>query len=81
MSKEFIRMTQGPAVLADGEALQKDEQGFTHPNLHRRIKVNTTVGEDEYLPREYELSVHGVDSYRSTKTFIHDEESTQVETP
>lgn len=74
-------MTQGPAVFADDEALQKDEQGLTHPNLHRRIKTNKTVGEDEYLPREYELSVRGVDSYRSTKTFIHDEESTTTETP
>lgn len=74
-------MTQGPAVLADEEALKKDEQGLTHPNLHRRIKTDTTTGEQEYLPREYTLSVHGVDSYRSTKTFLHNEESTTTETP
>lgn len=81
MSKEFIKMTQGPAVIADEEALQKDKQGFTHPNLHRRVKSDRTIGEDEYLPREYQLSVQGVDSYRSTRTFVHDEESTTSETP
>ena len=74
-------MTQGPAVLADEEARQKDEKGITHPNLHRRIKSDRTIGEGEYLPREYTLSVQGVDSYRSTKTFMHDEESTLVEIP
>lgn len=81
MSSEFIKMAQGPAVLADEEALQKDAKGLTHPNLHRRIKIDKTVGEEEYLPREYKLSVQGVDSYRSTKTFVHDEESTTTETP
>lgn len=81
MSQEFIKLTQGPAVLADEGALQKDRQGFTHPNLHRRIKVDRTIGESEYLPREYELSVQGVDSYRLTKTFVHDEESTHSEAP
>lgn len=81
MSKKFIKVTQGPAVLADSVALKKDKDGFTNPNLHRRIKVKKTTGKDEYLPREYELSVRGVDSYRSTKMFIHDEESTTTETP
>lgn len=81
MSREFIKVTQGPAVLADSVALKKDKDGLTNPNLHRRIKVNKTTGENEYLPREYELSVRGVDSYRSTKMFIYDEESTTTETP
>ena len=81
MSDRFIQMTQGPAVLADAEALQKDENGFTHPNLHRRIKVDRPLGEDEHLPREYALAVYGVDSYRTTESFVHDEESTTEETP
>lgn len=81
MSKEFIKLTQGPAVLADEEALKKDEAGLTHPNLHRRIKEDKTIGENEISPREYEIAVRGVDSYRSTKTFVHDEESTTTEIP
>lgn len=79
-SPEFIKMAQGPAILADEKALSKDKQGLTHPNLHRRIKTNTTIGEED-LPVDYGLSIQGVDSYRSTIILSHDEESTTRETP
>lgn len=74
-------MTQGPATLADTEALQKDLQGFTHPNLHRRVRTNRPIREDEYAQRGYEFEVRGVDSYRTTHSFVHDEESTTKESP
>lgn len=81
MSKEFVPITQGPAKLADDTALQKDNVGFTYPNLHRRICKQRTVGQDECAPREYRLSIQGVDSYRTTESFVHDEESTSREEP
>lgn len=80
MSKEFIQITQGPAVLADETALQKDEQGFTHPNLHRRVDA-TTIVPHEVAIREYDLAVRGVSSYRTTTSFTHDEESHTAEAP
>ena len=81
MSKDFIPLTQGPAVLADEEALNKDRTGYTHPNLHRRIRTDRSKGEGEYLPREYNLSVRGVNSYRGTEMFMHNEEATDTEVP
>lgn len=80
MSKEFIQITQGPAVLADETALQKDEQGFTHPNLHRRVDITTAVA-PEVANREYDLAIRGVSSYRTTTSFTHDEEATTTEMP
>lgn len=80
-SAKFVNITQGPAILADDKAIEKDKVGFTNPNLHRRVKEDRTVGDKEYLPREYNLSIQGVDSYRTTESFIHDEESELREEP
>lgn len=80
-SEKFVNMAQGPAVPADDNALDKDRVGFTHPNLHRRVKGDRTIGDSEHLPREYSLSIRGVDSYRTTESFIHDEESILREEP
>ena len=79
-SSSFVSITQGPAEIADEESLKKDKRGITHPNLHRRIETDKVVGE-EVSPREYKLAIHGVDSYRLTRTFVHDEESTTSELP
>ena len=35
----------------------------------------------ELAPREYTLQIHGVDSYRTTEIFVHDEESITTEIP
>lgn len=81
MKHEFIPITQGRAVPASEEDLKKDELGITRPDLHRRIKSETSKEGDEYLPREYSISVQGVDSYRYTQSFLHDEDSTTSEIP
>ena len=78
---DFIPMTQGLAVLADESDIERDETGFTHPNLHRRILTDRDTVEGEIEPRKYDISVWGVDSYRTTYKVIHDEESTTLETP
>lgn len=57
---------------------QIDSEGyFTHPNLHRRIYTNP----DEKIVRKYKLNIYGTCSWRTTETFIHDEESTDCEIP
>lgn len=73
-------MGQGPAKLASNEDLQRDEVGFTHPNLHRRIDPHAEEG--EYFPRQYDLSINGTDSYRLTENFLRDEnDNTDDEVP
>lgn len=68
--------------------------GFTHPNLHRRIEDDVTVPEGVSYPLLYldpngvpykqtiKIGVwDGINSYRTTDTHTHDEESTTCEIP
>ena len=70
------------------------EMGYTNPNLHRRIDQNPDipVGSDypfvKYredgtaYPQHVTIGVwDGIYSYRTTTTYIHDEESTTCEIP
>jgi len=79
---------QGPARPADSDDLARDELGFTHPNLHRRIM---NPGQDpqraenplnqEIAPRNYKLQIQNVHSYRTTQLNVHDEDSIDSEIP
>ena len=71
MSKIIPHIGQGPAKEATSEDLNRDELGFTHPNLHRRIQKD----------KKYKLGIYGYDSYRTTEIVVHDEESTTSEVP
>lgn len=78
------KMAQGPAKIVEpgSEEEQKDEQGITKPNLHRRIdNESTPLSPEEVKPDTYELSVGGVSSYRTTAHTIHDEDSETSEVP
>lgn len=56
--------------------------GYTKPNLHRRIDDESTpLSPEEVKPDTYELTVHGVSSYRTTTHTIHDEDSETSEIP
>lgn len=70
------------------------EFGFTNPDLHRRIDNDPEIPQGSDYPFEkydeegnaYPQSVSigvwdGVNSYRTTTTYTHDEESTTVEIP
>lgn len=70
-------MGQGPSVLADDSDISHDDVGFTHPNLHRRIYTPPDATDN----KTYKIGIFGVDSYRTTETYIHDEESTTSEVP
>lgn len=82
MPDKLIKMGQGPAKLADKEALDKDELGFTNLNLHRRVDpVDPEKDSGEVQPRDYIIGIQGTDSYRTTIINTHDEESTTQEIP
>lgn len=82
----YPRVGQGPARPATEEELAKDTLGFTNPNLHRRIDPHDPpIVEDpkaqELKPRDYELTIQHLHSYRTTTINSHDEESTYSEVP
>jgi len=82
----YPRMGQGPAILADEDDLDRDELGFTNPNLHRRVEPHDPpIADDpknqELSPRQYQLNLQNVRSYRTTQINVHDEESIDDETP
>lgn len=78
----YLKMGQGPAKLASEEDLQRDENGYTNPNLHRRSEPeDPPTGDSEVLPREYKFSIHDVNGFQTTIKTVHDEESTTSEIP
>lgn len=84
--RKYPNIAQGNAKLANESDLERDELGFTNPNLHRRIDPKEPIQAENPLnqklePRKYILSVHGVYSYRNTKLTVHDEEQTYLEIP
>lgn len=83
MSIEFPKTAHGTAVPASEEDLQRDEHGFTNPNLHRRVDPQQPAPDSgEVAPRSYMLGVYdGLHSYRTETIYTHDEESTTSEIP
>lgn len=61
MPIEIPRTAQGYAVPVESgsEEAQKDELGYTNPNLHRRIN------EDEESDESYQVLVQGSNSYKT----------------
>lgn len=73
-SVDSVLLSTG-ARPANEEELIKDQEGYTNPNLHRRIdpqEIDTTkTGEvDE---REYILEIHAGNSYRTTIQHFRDD--------
>ena len=69
--EDIIPMGQGNMKPLTPLEQQRDDVGFTHPNLHRRIDPSQPEG--EYFPRDYELFISGTESNRLTQTFVRDE--------
>ncbi len=74
---EIPKMGQGPARETDEDDIKRDELGFTHPNLHRRIYTQP----DCTANHKYSIGIYGYNSYRTTEIITHDEESTDSEIP
>ena len=67
-------MAQGPAYLADDEALALDNHGFTSPNLHQRVyPTEAGMTESECVPRRYDLLVSNTDLYRTVTKYYKNE--------
>lgn len=82
MSENYPKMAQGSAKPANNTDINHDLGGITYPNLHRRIdNENTPLHDSEVAPDQYELTVAGVNSYRTTKHTIHSEEDNPNEIP
>lgn len=82
MSENYPKLAQGPAVPANNIDISHDRCGITYPNLHRRIDNEVTPeSEGELAPDQYVISVSGVNSYRTTKHIVHEEDSTESEIP
>lgn len=82
----YPMMGQGPAKLVSAADLERDELGFTNPNLHRRVDPQDPLAADdernqEVAPRGYQLNVQNVHSYRTTTINVHDEDSIYAERP
>ena len=90
---EVPKMASGPASPASAEEVVKDEHGYTHPNLHRRVDQDPVIPvgsnypfvhykeDGTAYPQHIDIGVYGLESYRTTTTFIHDEESDEDEIP
>lgn len=86
VAHQYPVLGQGPATPATEEDLERDELGFTNPNLHRRVDPQDPPTADdprnqEIAPRDYTLGIQNVHSYRTTTINVHDEESIYDETP
>lgn len=74
---ELIPTAQGPATLATEEEIAKEtDPGYIDPNLHRRINT-------ELVPENtnYDLTVKGVNSYRTITNDVTKQPSEDLEIP
>lgn len=68
---------QNPSARPASEAeIAQEATGFTNPDLHRRIDPQEvdTASTGEVAPRDYQLEISGVNSYRTTTLHFHDDE-------
>ena len=79
MSYELPTTGQGNMKPLSPEDQERDDIGFTNPNLHRRIEHN--VNEGEVGPRNYNLAIQTIYSYRTTEYATHDEDGVSSDIP
>ena len=72
-------MGQGNMKPLSDEDQIRDDNGFTHPNLHRRIDPSQPEG--EHQPRDYSLFINNVNSYRLTESFEFEDDVNPDEIP
>lgn len=74
----FPEFNQGPAKLATEEDLDRDAEGITNPNLHRRINPDLAKLDDKSISSTYELCIHSTNSYRVTKSTIDSPDELEI---
>ena len=66
-----------PILPATAEDIEKDEEGITTPNLHRRIDEDLTVLEPEQLQKDtHSIFMGGVSSYRGIVHYYYSNDDT-----
>lgn len=81
---DSLIMGRYPATTLTDEDIERDEHGYTHPNLHRRIDPHTIHNDTDHMefkPRQYTIGILSTNSYRTTEMFTHDEDSETSEVP
>lgn len=72
---------QSPKLIEAGSIEEeRDEIGYTNPNLHRRIDPQTQTS-PILSPNTYSFTIQNNQSYRLTHIHTHDEDSTTSEIP
>lgn len=76
MSDEVKMLGAGPWKKVESDSIEKtrDNNGYTNPNLHRGKSTKTEN-------RKINVGIYGLDSYRTTETVVHDENSRTSEIP
>lgn len=68
---EFEEIGQDTSRKVNALEQKRDDIGFTHPNLHRRIDAKMPENPQEVVPREYRLQINQYNSYRTTHVITH----------
>lgn len=76
MSDEVKMLGEGPWKKIEPDSIEetRDNNGYTNPNLHRG---KPTKSEN----RKIRVGIYGLNSYRTTETVVHDENSRTSEIP
>lgn len=76
MADDFQKIETGVWKKIESGSIEeiRDDNGFTHMNLHRRKSTDTEN-------RNLSIGKYGVNSYRTTETVLHDEDSRTTEIP
>lgn len=79
MAYERPMMGQGNWKPLTSEDQQRDDVGFTNPNLHQRCDPSQSEG--ELKPREYDEFINGVECHRFTESFTYEDDINPDEIP
>lgn len=75
MTNSFPRVANGPAKPLSEEDKQRDDHGYTHPNIHIR-------NYEDLQSYSGNLGIYGsINAYYTYEGYHHDEESTTIEIP
>lgn len=76
MSDRVKMLGAGPCKKVESDSIEetRDNNGYTNPNLHRGKSTNSEN-------RKISVGIYGLDSYRTTETVVHDENSRTSEIP
>lgn len=72
-------MGQGNWKPLTSQDQQRDDVGFTNPNLHQRCDPSQLEG--EHKPREYDEFINGIQGYRTTESFTFEDDVNPDEIP